>query len=71
MLFIIDIDIENIDKTAAKQHVINDVHIMTDNNDIDEALKALSDLTSYDTVTEAKRVHVFNRLTRLKDDRIE
>lgn len=71
MLFIIDIDEKNIDTTEAKQHVINDVHIMTDHNDVDRALKALSDLTSYDTVTEAKRVHIFNRLTRLKDDRIE
>jgi hypothetical protein len=64
MLFIIDIDEANIDRTSAKQHVINEVHIMSDDNDVE---KALSALTSYNTVTEAKKVHVFKRLN---DERI-
>jgi hypothetical protein len=67
MLFIIDIDEANIDRTSAKQHVINEVHIMSDDNDVEKALSALSALTSYNTVTEAKKVHVFKRLN---DERI-
>jgi hypothetical protein len=40
---------------------------MSDDNDVEKALSALSALTSYNTVTEAKKVHVFKRLN---DERI-